>query len=132
MKKILVVEDEPITRAIICRVCESLGYKAIQTSNGRLVDNLLKENSDFALVITDIIMPDMDGRELVKALRSQEATCSLPIIIISGVIPYKDIRGILELGASRFMPKPLDTSELKRIVTSLLAGEPRLAEHRLQ
>lgn len=128
MEKILIAEDDPITRTMLARVVESMGYCSIQTSNGRHALEIVECNPDLKLVITDIAMPDVDGRTLVKQVRSKPETNKLPVMIISGVVSYHQIREILELGASRFLPKPLDIKEIKRLVPLLISGEEFAAQ----
>ncbi|MBU1247772.1 MAG: response regulator, partial [Proteobacteria bacterium] len=63
-------------------------------------------------LITDIMMPEMDGRQLIQTLRGDTQFQQLPIIIMSAVVGVRDISGLLKLGASRFLSKPLDKDEL--------------------
>ncbi len=123
MEKILIAEDDPITRTIIAKTITAMGYCSIQTSNGKHALELVESNPDLKLIITDIAMPDLDGRDLVKLVRSRPETSNLPIMIISGVVSYHQIREVLELGASRFLPKPIDMKEIKRLIPKLISGE---------
>lgn len=120
MKKILIAEDDAIVRKLLVKAIESAGHMAIQTSNGSLAWDIIKDNNDISLLITDVMMPNMNGKELVQIIRGNESTKELPVIIISGVVAFNEISGLLELGASRFMPKPVDTKELKRYIDLLI------------
>ncbi|MDZ4786036.1 MAG: response regulator [bacterium] len=126
MLKVLICDDDLITRKLLSRTVESLGHTAINASSGKKAWDILMDNSDISLLITDIAMPDLDGRELIKTIRGNESVAKLPIIIVSGVVGYNEIREILELGASRFMPKPLDLSELKKYIEALIVGKESL------
>ena len=120
MKKVLVAEDDEISRQIIVDIVESLGLIAIQSSNGKIALEILLDSPDIALLISDIMMPELDGMMLIKILRGKRTFAELPIIIISGVAAINEIHDILELGPSIFLDKPLDTSELKKNIGDLL------------
>lgn len=123
IKKILIVEDDLVSRKILVRCMENMGHIAIQASDGLRAFDILQDNPDIDLVITDLMMAKMDGKELVRILRSIEKFKTLPIVMVSGIVPLRDIIEILNLGASRFLPKPLDTEELKKYVIQLLNQE---------
>ena len=120
MQKVLVAEDDQVSRQIIVDIVESLGLIAIQSSNGKIALEILLDNPDIALLISDIMMPELDGMMLIKILRGRRTFAELPIIIISGVAAINEIYSILELGPSIFLDKPLDTSELKKNIEDLL------------
>jgi CheY-like chemotaxis protein len=123
MQKIIIAEDDPISRIIISKAVESMGYVAIQTANGAHALELVESNPEVSLVITDISLPDLDGRDFVKTLRGKPETSTLPVMIISGVVSYAQIIEVLELGASRFLPKPIDIKEVKRLIPKLISGD---------
>lgn len=123
MEKIIIAEDDPISRIIIAKAVESMGYMAIQTANGAHALELVQSNPEVALVITDISLPDLDGRDFVKSIRAKDETKTLPVMIISGVVSYSQIIEVLELGASRFLPKPIDIKEVKRLIPKLISGD---------
>ena len=124
MTKILVVDDDTSTRTLISRSLEKDGFQVIRSSDGARALDILNDNSDISLLITDMMMPNMSGRELVENIRKSESISNLPIIIISGVVKLSDIVDILERGATRFIPKPVNTQELKEYVHALIAKQP--------
>ncbi len=123
MKKILIAEDDEASRDIIVNIVESMGLVAIQSSNGALTLKILYDNPDISLLISDIMMPELDGMMLIKIIRGNNKFANLPIIIISGVAAINEINHILELGLSVFLDKPLETSELKRHIEDMLNTE---------
>lgn len=116
MAKILIVEDEDGTRWGISKMIELMGHTAIGCSNGRRALETITDNQDIALVITDVQMPEMDGRELVQRLRSSDESCKIPIIIFSGVVGPKEISDILKLGATAFLPKPVKALDIQTYI----------------
>ncbi len=123
MAKVLVVEDDAIARRIIQGAVESLGHTGIQASTGARAMNALQDNEDVRLVVTDLMLPELTGQELVRMVRGNQRWKDLPIIMVSGVVPLSEIVGILEMGASRFLPKPIDIAELKRYIAHHLRGD---------
>ena len=81
----------------------------------------LWDNSDVNLIITDMIMPDMDGRELVHLIRGQEELKSLPVIMISGILCSDEIAPIMKISPSNtfFLAKPLDINLLEKHIQAI-------------
>ncbi len=120
MKKVLIAEDDKVTQKLVSRVVENMGYVAIVSPNGKHAYETLKANDDISLLISDIMMPEMDGRQLIQTLRGDSELKELPIIIMSAVVRIKQISDLLDLGASLFQPKPLDVPDLKKNINSCL------------
>ena len=123
MKKILIAEDDPTSRRIILKCVEASGHFGIACSNGRRAWETLLDNPDISLLITDISMPDMDGRELIASVRASSDLKQLPIVIVSGVVGPNEIASLIEEGASRFLPKPLNVSYLADYLKILLSQQ---------
>ncbi len=107
-KKILVVDDDPTPRLLVVRVLERSGYSCIESSNGRRALEVLQDNPSIRAVITDMVMPEVDGRELVSCMMNDPVLKKIPIIIMSGIVSAKSIKDLLRAGAERFIPKPVN------------------------
>ena len=83
---------------------ERMGHIALASPHGRHAYEALKLNDGIELVITDIMMPEMDGRQLIRIIREDAEFADLPIIAMSSVVGSEDVSSILELGATLFMP----------------------------
>lgn len=116
MAKILIVEDDKSASDMFNAVIESLGHWAIHAKNGKDAWAILNANSDISFIISDLAMPEMDGHELVKRIRTDLRFSSIPILIVSGVIRAREIVNLLEQGATWFMAKPIDTIELANMI----------------
>ena len=123
MAKILIAEDDPATRYILAKTVEKMGHIAIFSPNGRHAWETLQVNPDIRLLITDVMMPEMDGRQLIGVIRGNEDFRDLPVIIISAVIGPKAIHDLLQIGATFFLPKPLDYKEVIHYVARYLEPE---------
>ncbi len=117
---ILVVEDMPHILELLDVTLKFKGYPVITARNGQEALELL-EREHPALVITDILMPKMDGYTLVQRLRTNPKTNQVPIIFLSATyVTPEDKAFALRLGAMRFLEKPVDTEEFLLTVAEVL------------
>ena len=117
MFKILVVEDDKNLRKLIVTCLTKSNYTVFESRNGQeALDVLDKEYID--LIVTDIMMPQIDGYELIKLLR--EAKYETPILIITAKEDIEDKKQGFNLGADDYMVKPINIDELILRVKSLL------------
>lgn len=124
-KKILLVDDEAAIRKMIRVILGKDLYEIVEAANG-LDAQVLLEKQKFDLIITDVIMPDCDGLELIMAVRRKLP--DIKVIVISGggrvrAGYYLDLA--VKLGAAHVLEKPFDTATLRRSVQGLL-GESKL------
>lgn len=109
--KVLVVDDVPSARKIVVRILKNLGVEFIETANnGKEALEKIRAGG-VGLVISDWDMPEMDGIELVKILRSEQKTKALPFIIISSSADPDTESNAAGSGATDFVAKPF-TSEM--------------------
>ena len=127
--KILVVEDDKNLRKLIVTCLEKASYTVFETHNGEeALDLMDKEYVD--LIVTDIMMPEMDGYELIKSLR--EANYNTPILIITAKEDIEDKRQGFNLGADDYMVKPINIDELILRVKSLLRRSNQANERKIK
>lgn len=126
---ILVVEDVPNIRDLLEATLSFKGYPVITAANGQLAMERMSEERP-ALIISDVLMPVMDGFSLAQNIRSHPSFRDIPLILISATyVAHEDREFALRLGAVRFLEKPVDTDEFLLIVAELLTeGAPSLPE----
>jgi DNA-binding response OmpR family regulator len=128
MPKILIAEDDRELRHLFSRVLQKNGYDTVCASNGKdAFDAAGKEFFD--LIISDIMMPKMDGYALISALR--EAGNLTPIMIISAKGDLDDMREGYSLGADDYMVKPINVNEMVLKVAAQLRRADMMREHKL-
>lgn len=120
MVKVVIAEDDRQVARFIARVMISMGYFPILCSDGRRALNVLEDNPDTQLLITDVSMPEMDGRSLVMEIRGRSGFKKLPIIITSGLVRVSEITDLLDIGVTCFLGKPVEVADLKAYARSLV------------
>jgi len=121
VKKVLIAEDDVISQKIIVKVVESLGHMTFISPHGKHAYETLVANQKFDLLITDIMMPYMNGMELVKVLKGDVKFKDMGIIMVSSVVGVNEIHDLLDMGVNFFHPKPLKMNFLKKDIQSLLS-----------
>ena len=108
-KRILIVDDDAKFRTVLCNFVEALGYSCVQANSGRLALALL-ERMRFLIVITDIVMPGMDGLALLRIIK--ERYTDVDVLIITGYGARYSATRIVQTGASDFLTKPFNMEQL--------------------
>ena len=127
MFKILIAEDDRELRQLFEHVLAKHGYAVTGVSNGREALQALAENY-FDLVISDIMMPEMDGYELVESLRQSGHT--LPVLMITARGSFDDMRQGFLSGTDDYMVKPVNVNEMVLRVGALLRRAQMINERR--
>ena len=123
--KILIVDDATTARIFAKKCLTGIGFhdaEFIQAKHGIEALEKLKEH-DIDLVLTDLMMPEMDGETLLTQIKMTEQFQDIPVVIISsaGNMARKDI--LMEMGAKGVLPKPFSTSEMFEILKEFLEEE---------
>lgn len=121
---ILVVEDVPNVLELLEVTLRFKGYHVVSARNG--LEGLEKaKNENPALIITDILMPKLDGFAFVQKLRLDPQTHTIPVIFLSATyVTPEDRNFALSLGAARFIEKPIDTEEFLLTVAEIMTQGP--------
>ncbi len=124
---ILVVEDVPNILELLAVTLRFKGYPVVTATNGQeALEKIAKERP--ALVITDILMPKMDGFALVQQIRTNPKTQQIPLIFLSATyVTPEDKAFALSLGAVKFLEKPVDTEDFLLTLAEVLTQGPEPA-----
>lgn len=129
MFKILIAEDDEQLCHLFCRVLNRHGFTAIAASDGQ--DALEKMEQEYVdLVVSDIMMPRLDGYGLVRSLR--ESGNSIPVLMITAKDSFQDMQHGFLSGADDYMIKPINVNELVLRVHALLRRAQMVAQRQLQ
>ncbi|HEY9730050.1 MAG TPA: response regulator [Chroococcales cyanobacterium] len=111
MVKVLVIEDEACIRESTIELLEAEGFEAIEAING--LEGLQKAQELLpALIVCDVMMPEMDGYALLEKLQENEKTANIPFIFLTAKVDKKDMRQGMDLGADDYLTKPFSRAEL--------------------
>ena len=106
-QKILIADDSGINRALLMEILGD-GYEYLEAENGVRAVELLREHTDIALVLLDIMMPQMDGFDVLKVMRCYSWLDEIPVIMISSEDGAAYVRRAYEMGASDYISRPFD------------------------
>lgn len=131
MKTILLIEDDAILRENTAELLELSNYRVIKASNGKY--GLLSAKQYLPdIIVCDIMMPELDGYQVLKELSKNEATINIPFIFLSAKTHHKDVRKGMNLGADDYITKPFNEEELICAIESRLAKASILKDIRDQ
>ncbi|AVH64908.1 AraC family two component transcriptional regulator [Nostoc sp. 'Peltigera membranacea cyanobiont' N6] len=123
--KILVIEDDNVTRDLYLKGLKAKGFDTISANNGLAGIQQVQECIP-DLVICDITMPDMDGYSVLSTLRQDPLTAIIPFIFLTGSSNKADVRKAMELGADDYLTKPSTLDELLRAIAIRLQKQATL------
>lgn len=126
---ILLAEDDSLLRKLIKRNLEMRGFSVYESANGKEALSVA-ESADIDLVIADIMMPVIDGNELVRSIRSGNA--ELPIIMLTALGTIEDKKKSYDCGADDYVTKPVNFDELELRMRALLRRYGRVSKQKLQ
>jgi CheY-like chemotaxis protein len=120
MKKILVVEDHPDMRELLIWQMELMGFSAIPAKHGKEgVEKAVQEKPQ--LILMDIMMPGMDGREATRLLRSHPETQDIPILAATALFRDADLKTCIDAGCNGYIVKPFTFQELQGKVQEFIS-----------
>ena len=118
--RILLVDDDPDARLLMRTILEKDGYEVEEAEDGHRGLELLGETPDFALVILDLAMPGLDGRQVLDQIRGSVATSALPVLVRTGTGSQKIEAELLEAGADDYVDKSVEPERFLARVHAVL------------
>jgi len=122
---VLVVDDEPNIRRLVQVHLEAAGYRVTTAADGRAaLEQFGRVRPD--LVLLDVMMPEMDGLEVLRHLKAHPESAGVPVVLLTARSGNDDIRRGWQQGTDFYLPKPFNPAELRELVRQLLAtaGSP--------
>jgi CheY-like chemotaxis protein len=117
---ILIVEDNPMSAKLMEHSLKKLNYQSIIASNGKEALDILAENASINLVVTDVMMPEMDGLELVERIKNSSDYAHLPVIVCTVLRDKDSIKRAAKLGCNHYLVKLYQINDLRTKVTECL------------
>lgn len=118
---LLVVEDNTISLRMLEVVLQSNGFAVVTAKNGRQALEKLAEREDIQMILTDLMMPEMDGMQLLEEVAKNPRWKQLPVIVLTSLSDADTVRRVVQLGCRNYLVKPLKEELVIPKVRSLLA-----------
>lgn len=115
-KKILIVDDHPTNRLKLNMSVKKLGHEVEMAAGGAEALDKLKATPDFDLVLLDILMPDMDGHQVLQTMQKDESLTAIPVVVVSSVINDSEVATCMEEGAKGSLNKDFASAELNSCI----------------
>ncbi|KAI9134072.1 EAL domain-containing response regulator [Acaryochloris sp. CCMEE 5410] len=131
MPKILIIEDEPQIRDIIQEILECEGYRTLEADNG-LTGLQLAQQSPPDLIVCDVMMPELDGFDVLKGLRANPGIGSIPMIFLTAKTDRASVRKGMNLGADDYITKPFTHLELLSAIDARLKKQALVTQQYTQ
>ena len=122
MHKILLVDDEVVGLEILKDLLESSGYEVEAATSG--AEALEKFSEGFDLVVLDIMLPQMDGYEIVRRIRAHPVAGGVPVVMLTALKGEEDRKKAAEAGANDYITKPVDMDDFEERIARLLSQNP--------
>jgi two-component system phosphate regulon response regulator OmpR len=103
-----VVDDDAVSRSLARSLLEKNGFRVTEAGDGAAALERVMDLQDFALIILDLDMPRMGGREVLERLRSTAATARLPVVVLTGAESGEVEIELMDRGADDYIRKPID------------------------
>lgn len=126
-KTVLVIEDEAQTRSIFMKCLAFEGFSAIEAANGAIGVKLAQQHQP-ALIVCDIMMPDIDGYGVLSAVRRHPVTAGIPFIFLTAKVALPDFRQGMEMGADDYLMKPCSVEQFLAAIVTRLERQAQLRE----
>ena len=115
---ILIVEDEPDTAELFAEMMRIIGHSVVKVNGYSPAIEQLKKGQPFAVVL-DIMMPDLSGLEVLRYIREDQTLKDTPVVIVSALGLFSDVRNAMEAGVDAYLTKPVSFNELKTAVQKI-------------
>jgi CheY-like chemotaxis protein len=119
--RILVADDDPAILRLVTAIVEKEGYEVVPARDGREAYKILQTDSDFVAGIFDVVMPHIQGPELVRYMKTEKRLMKIPVMMMTAEQNPKLSSDSFSAGAVVFLPKPFTTAQLQIMLRMLIA-----------
>ena len=114
-KSVLIIDDSETNLLLMQTVLNNKGWNIETASSGKIAMEMIKDKPP-DLILLDLLMPEVDGQQMLEWLKSDDGLKDIPVVVISAVNAKKTIETCLGKGAAYYMPKPVKIKELIEII----------------
>jgi len=120
-RRILVADDDPAILRLVTAIVEKEGYTVVPARDGREAYKILQSDADFVAGIFDVVMPHIQGPELVRYMKTEKRLMKIPVMMMTAEQNPKLSSDSFSAGAVVFLPKPFTTAQLQIMLRMLIA-----------
>lgn|SRR5256885_7704357 len=120
-RRILVADDDPAILRLVTAIVEKEGYKVVPARDGREAYRLMQDDANFTACIFDVVMPHIQGPELVRFMKTEKRLMRIPVMMMTAEQNPKLSSDSFAAGAVVFLPKPFTTAQLQIMLRMLIA-----------
>ena len=120
-RRIIVADDDPAILRLVTAIVEKEGYAVVPARDGREAYKILQTDSDFVAGIFDVVMPHIQGPELVRYMKTEKRLMKIPVMMMTAEQNPKLSSDSFSAGAVVFLPKPFTTAQLQIMLRMLIA-----------
>ena len=119
--RVLVADDDPVIRHLVASVLKKNGYTPIEANDGREAYRILQGDSNFRAAIFDMMMPYLEGIDVIRYMRTEKRLMRIPVLMITSEQDLKIMTNSFTAGATFFLPKPFTTQQLQTTLGMLFS-----------
>ena len=120
-RRILVADDDPVIRHLVTTIVRKEGYAPVVVHDGRAAIRLLQSDANFRAAIFDMMMPHIEGIEIIRHMRTEKRLMRIPAMMITSEHDLKLMTNSFEAGATVFLPKPFKPAQLQTMLRMLVS-----------
>jgi two-component system sensor histidine kinase/response regulator len=118
--KILIIDDMSTHLLLLQTILEEEGYEVTAIDNGKEAMEKIENDQNISLILLDIMMPELDGYQVLDKVKSEDKNENIPVIVVSAKTDSSSIKKALEKGAYDYITKPLNVYDIKNKIKSAL------------
>lgn len=122
-KRILIADDDPVMRHLLTSIVRKEGYDAVVVDDGREAYRILQSDADFRAGIFDMMMPHLEGLDIIRYMRTEKRLQRIPVMMISSERDLQLMAKSFVAGATVFLTKPFNTDQLQNTLRILLTNK---------
>jgi DNA-binding response OmpR family regulator len=122
-KRILIADDDPVMRHLLTSAVRKEGYDAVVVEDGRAAYRLLQSDADFRAGIFDMILPHLEGLDIIRYMRTEKRLRRIPVMMISAERDLKLMAKSFVAGATVFLTKPFNLAQFESTLRILLTNK---------
>jgi CheY-like chemotaxis protein len=119
--KILIIDDMSTHLLLLQTILEEEGYEVMALDNGKEAIEAIESDQDIRLILLDIMMPELDGYQILDKVKLKDKNVNIPVIVVSAKTDSSSIKKALEKGAFDYVTKPLNVYDIKNKIKSALS-----------